>query len=475
MAAIANARDIILAAAPVRNDNYTIPSNATYGGDVNGNVSGTVNFTPVATIDNGALRANNIFNGVGAVGNGTTIGGVATSGVWNSGLSLSSVGALLGGGGGQITNGASIGSLNAGNITTGTLLAARIGAGSIVASKLAAGTITSNEIASNTITSSEIASNSVTTTELNVGTLSSITTNLGTVTSGSISTSGTVRATGSTSQAGSNYSAVFNTSGNAARGIYVWKGVNAVNSSGAEAILGQGSGGGSVGGSFSGSSGATALEAFGDILLQGNITIQTQTINNLTAGAANFVSAANVSGTVANAVNCSNATNASNSGALGGVDDSGWCRGFSTDVGTASASGFGFGLTVQGALAATVQTRASGNNIFIENVSDSRLKTSIKDEKLGLDFINKLRPVTYKWKQGNTKNIFHNFVAQEVLDNVKDLDDGLVIENSDGSLGVGCLTSILTKAVQELSNKLDQANARIDEMGLTIKDLQKVI
>ncbi|MBG7616917.1 MAG: hypothetical protein IZT57_00900, partial [Chloroflexi bacterium] len=60
MAATANARDVILAAAPTRDAPYTIPTNATYTGDIAGdvsvNVTGQANGTAVATIDNGALR-----------------------------------------------------------------------------------------------------------------------------------------------------------------------------------------------------------------------------------------------------------------------------------------------------------------------------------------------------------------------------------------------------------------------------------
>jgi len=40
--------------------------------------------------------------------------------------------------------------------------------------------------------------------------------------------------------------------------------------------------------------------------------------------------------------------------------------------------------------------------------SDSRLKTSVRDSELGLDFINKLRPVTYKWIEGGKEPVLED-------------------------------------------------------------------
>ena len=44
--------------------------------------------------------------------------------------------------------------------------------------------------------------------------------------------------------------------------------------------------------------------------------------------------------------------------------------------------------------------------------SDVNLKENIKDTTLGLDFVNALRPVEYKWKDGSRKH--QGFIAQEV-------------------------------------------------------------
>ena len=461
MAVTANARDLILAAAPIRNADYTIPSNASYTGDitgdvtgdvsgtVSGNVTGFVNGTGVVTIDNGALRANNIFNGVGSVGNGTTIGGVATSGVWNSGISLSAIGALIGAGGGQVTNGASIGNLNAGNISTGTLSALRIGALSISADK--------------------IASNAVTSSKISVASLSAISANIGTITAGSITSATNINTFGQGIFNGSSSGGGFTSAVNANTSFGQPNGVVGGSTSG--------SGAGVVGFNFGGgpglrASGGLAFSCQGGMsmtssTLISNMFVATANVSNST----NFVAAGNVSGTVSSANFANSATTASNSNSLGGTAASGWCRGIATNSGTATASGFGFGLSVTGTLGATVRTRASGNNVFIENISDRRLKTSIEDEKLGLAFVNKLRPCTYHWKEGHKRYRYHNFIAQEVLANLEHENDGLVLANQDGMLGVGNMTSILAKAIQELSSKLVEAERNIKTMNDTIDGL----
>lgn len=47
------------------------------------------------------------------------------------------------------------------------------------------------------------------------------------------------------------------------------------------------------------------------------------------------------------------------------------------------------------------------------NTSDRRQKKNVLDSDLGLDFINKLRPVSYRWKSGSDKEIHYGLIAQE--------------------------------------------------------------
>ena len=120
--------------------------------------------------------------------------------------------------------------------------------------------------------------------------------------------------------------------------------------------------------------------------------------------------------------------------------------------------------------------------------SDQRYKEEITTSTAGLGFINDLRPVTFKWKmekdvptdhrayvEGSEKRVmnakddlYHGFIAQEVktvLDNhaeVKNYDE-LWSENADSRqrLAPSFLIPMLTKAIQELSEKNDALEARV--------------
>jgi len=112
--------------------------------------------------------------------------------------------------------------------------------------------------------------------------------------------------------------------------------------------------------------------------------------------------------------------------------------------------------------------------------SDERLKTDIADENMGLSFIKKLQPRTFKWKASqdvpesltsqydkdtnhkDTTTTNHGFIAQEV----KTAMDSLNIptsftgwsEQSDGTQGVAMGEFIipLINAVKELSVEIDK-------------------
>ena len=113
--------------------------------------------------------------------------------------------------------------------------------------------------------------------------------------------------------------------------------------------------------------------------------------------------------------------------------------------------------------------------------SDIRLKEDIQDEVVGLDFINELRPVTFRWKkekdvpedmvahgQGSEERVMngkynHGFVAQEVkevIDNTPDLKEGFDMwteDDVDGRqrIGEGSLIPMLVKSIQELSAEVE--------------------
>ena len=103
----------------------------------------------------------------------------------------------------------------------------------------------------------------------------------------------------------------------------------------------------------------------------------------------------------------------------------------------------------------------------ISALSDSRDKTDIIDLPYGLDFINKTRPVQFKWDirdehckednphQGKTRN---GFIAQDLLALGNNEQHQLVYEENPDRLeaSYGDLIPMLTKAIQELSAKVDE-------------------
>ena len=121
------------------------------------------------------------------------------------------------------------------------------------------------------------------------------------------------------------------------------------------------------------------------------------------------------------------------------------------------------------------------------NPSDIRLKEDIQDEKIGLDFINDLRPVTFRWKKGKdvpsaleahvpdseervmNGKYNHGFIAQEVKEAIDkyDFKDGFDMwkeDETDGRQRVGesNLLPIMVKAVQELSAKVEELESKLN-------------
>jgi len=122
--------------------------------------------------------------------------------------------------------------------------------------------------------------------------------------------------------------------------------------------------------------------------------------------------------------------------------------------------------------------------------SDSRLKDNITSSTAGLLFINDLRPVTFEWKAkgdvsieldsyqedsiervNGSDTVQHGFIAQEVkaaIDAHSEIGSGHGMWNelADGTQGVaqGQLVPMLVKAIQELSNKNDDLEARLTSL-----------
>ena len=111
------------------------------------------------------------------------------------------------------------------------------------------------------------------------------------------------------------------------------------------------------------------------------------------------------------------------------------------------------------------------DNIYATNgsiqTSDKNEKNTIVNSDLGLDFVNKLKPVSYKWNEDDGKT-HYGLIAQDVEETLIDIgktvsDFGAVNKEDDSPMGLGYseLISPLIKAVQELTAKNDALEARI--------------
>ena len=139
--------------------------------------------------------------------------------------------------------------------------------------------------------------------------------------------------------------------------------------------------------------------------------------------------------------------------------------------------------------------------------SDGRFKNSIKEDVKGLEFISKLRPVTYKFdtkkfdeflmksmpdsiRQKRTKDIDYTessgivhtgFIAQEVEKAAQECGftfDGVIVpKNDNDNYGVAYsqFTMPLVKAVQELNEKNMQQQKHIETLEARLEKLEKLV
>ena len=104
------------------------------------------------------------------------------------------------------------------------------------------------------------------------------------------------------------------------------------------------------------------------------------------------------------------------------------------------------------------------------NTSDENQKNTIIESDLGLDFVNQLKPVSYKWNEDDGKT-HYGLIAQDVEKTLIDIgktvsDFGAVSKEDDSPMGLGYseLISPLIKAVQELSAKNDALTSEIQQL-----------
>tara|TARA_B000000477_G_scaffold124100_1_gene130857 strand:+ start:4043 stop:4717 length:675 start_codon:yes stop_codon:yes gene_type:complete len=106
-------------------------------------------------------------------------------------------------------------------------------------------------------------------------------------------------------------------------------------------------------------------------------------------------------------------------------------------------------VSIQGELEVRGNITAFANNIF----SDIRLKNNVKNITNGLEIINKLRPVSFTWKNNNKKTI--GFIAQEVEEILPEfvrdttLDDKII-----KTIKQDKLIAYIVDSIKNISNRL---------------------
>jgi len=166
-------------------------------------------------------------------------------------------------------------------------------------------------------------------------------------------------------------------------------------------------------------------------------------------------------------------------------------------INVSNCGAFGNGATV----AATNQYRfgnssvtSIGGQVGWTTLSDERVKTNVLENVQGLEFIAKLRPVTYNysldkidnWQKAkpttnayntaNTTTRFSGFLAQEVLKTSKETGyefSGVDIPENDKALyGIRYAEFVvpLVKAVQELKAIVEQQQEQIKQLEIKLKN-----
>jgi hypothetical protein len=113
------------------------------------------------------------------------------------------------------------------------------------------------------------------------------------------------------------------------------------------------------------------------------------------------------------------------------------------------------------------QFSGSGRTVTLQAVSDQRLKTDIKDEPLGLDFIMQLRPKIGRMKH-NPALLSHFFLMQDLYGILGTLDDELSHYDFIHDRGLSDKTALIgpiVNAIQTLSDRVDRLTTVILNKG----------
>ena len=105
----------------------------------------------------------------------------------------------------------------------------------------------------------------------------------------------------------------------------------------------------------------------------------------------------------------------------------------------------------------------------VNSSSDERLKKEITDSNLGLSFINRLRPVSYKWKKNGVRP-HYGLIAQEVSSSLA--EEGIHTDNFGGYVSDDIYTKVFQKPDPEDTSKIvdvtkDFTKSELSKDGIT--------
>lgn len=119
----------------------------------------------------------------------------------------------------------------------------------------------------------------------------------------------------------------------------------------------------------------------------------------------------------------------------------------------------------------------AGVEVAWSTTSDKRLKKNIEIAKLGLDFVNSLRPVTYARKTDSSAKIEFGIIAQELEEAlIKSgiTNSGMITKDDQGMYSVryNDLFAPLIKSVQELSSENKRLMNEIHSLEIRLKNIE---
>ena len=108
--------------------------------------------------------------------------------------------------------------------------------------------------------------------------------------------------------------------------------------------------------------------------------------------------------------------------------------------------------------------------------SDRHAKSNIQDSNLGLDFISKLRPVSYYRNNDASEKLEYGFIAQEVeevLNSAGITNNGIIALDDKGgySMRYNDLFAPIVKTIQAQQNQIAAQQNQIDELKKIISEM----